>query len=88
MNSLLKEIAKIDVPKVNEIRQRMKLHQNVIDYFVNNNIFVDARYMSYKEELSLVHIDMIRDLIMDLDFIYGKYYKYYDWVNILYPDTM
>ena len=88
LNSLLKEIAKIDVPKVNEIRQRMKLHQNVIDYFVNNNIFVDARYMSYKEELSLVHIDMIRDLIMDLDFIYGKYYKYYDWVNILYPDTM
>ena len=70
------------------IRQRMKSHQSVIDYFVNNNIFVDARYMSYKEELSLMHIDMIRGLIMDLDFIYEKYYKNYDWVNILYPDTM
>lgn len=35
-----------------------------------------------------MHIDMIRGLIMDLDFIYEKYYKNYDWVNILYPDTM
>lgn len=88
LNALLDEIVNIDVPKINVIRQRMKSHQSVIDYFVNNNIFVDARYMSYKEELSLMHIDMIRGLIMDLDFIYEKYYKNYDWVNILYPDTM
>ena len=88
LNALLDEVVNIDVPKINVIRQRMKSHQSVIDYFVNNNIFVDARYMSYKEELSLMHIDMIRGLIMDLDFIYEKYYKNYDWVNILYPDTM
>ncbi len=88
LNALLDEIVNIDVPKINEIRQRMQSHQCVIDYFVNNNIFVDARYMSYKEGLSLMHIDMIRGLIVDLDIIYEKYYKSYDWVNVLYPNTM
>ena len=88
LNSLLGEITNIDVPKVIEIRERIQTHQSVIDYIVNNNIFVDARYMSYKEELSLMHIDMIRGIITDLDYIYEKYYKYYEWVNIVYPDTM
>lgn len=88
LNSLLIELSKINIAKVNDIRQRIQSHQEVIDYLVNNNIFVDARYMSYKEDVSLMHINKIKPLIIDMDLMYEKYYKYYNWIDILYPDTM
>ena len=66
----------------------MRKHQDIIDYFVSNNVFVDTRYMTFKEEVSLLHINKIIGLIIDLDSIYDKYYKNFDWESIVYPDTM
>lgn len=88
INALLVELGDVDMPKINEIRERLQTHQDVIDYLVNNNIFVDARYMSYKEDVSLLHINKIKGLITDIDLIYEKYYRNYNWVDIVYPDMM
>lgn len=85
---MLVELKSINIPKINEIRGKLELHQEVLNYFVDNNIFVDARYMSFKEDVSLMHINKIKGLIMELDLIYDKYYKNCNWIDILYPDTM
>lgn len=88
LNSLLNELDNLDNEKTKNIRTILKNHQDIIDYFVSNNIFVDTRYMTFKEDVSLLHINKIKDLIIDLDFIYEKYYKNIDWESIVYPDTM
>lgn len=88
LNALLIELGNKDIPKINEIRGKLQSHQEVINYLVDNNIFVDARYMSYKEDVSLMHINKIRGLIIDLDSIYEKYYRQYNWIDLVYPDTM
>ena len=87
LRDLLIELSKKNVPKVSEICMMLQTHQDVIDYLVNDKIFIDARYMSFKEDLSLMHINKIKGLIIDLDLIYEKYYKNYNWINIVYPDT-
>lgn len=88
LKNLLNKLESIDTEKTNDIRTVLKKHQGIINYFVSSNIFVDTRYMTFKEEVSLLHINKIRGLIIDLDSIYEKYYKNFDWEGIVYPNKM
>lgn len=88
LNMLLAELRDNDVPKINMICKKLQLHKDIIDYLMNDNIFVEARYMAYKEELSFVHINKIKELLLDLDSIFEEHYGNCNWVDIVYPDTM
>lgn len=88
LSALLDGIKNIDTSKAKEVYTTLQKHQAELEYFVNNKIFVETRYMVYKEDVSLLHINKVKELIMDLDSIFEKYYKYYNWIDLVYPDTM
>lgn len=85
---LLNELQNINKEKSNSIVSLLQKHHNVLNYFDSNNLFVNTRYMTYDSKVSLEHINFIKELILDLDTIYDKYYKNLDLEKLLYPDTI
>ncbi len=88
LEKLLDELLNISSEEVKDIFSVLNHHREIIEYFVTENVFVNARYMEYKYEISMHHIEKVKGLIIDLDYIYDKYYRNYDIESIVYPDTM
>ena len=88
LNKLINELENIDTTKTNKIREILRSHQDEINYLVKYNIFINARYMIDAEEVSLMHINKISSLISDIDLIYKMYYLNFNWLTLLYPDSM
>ena len=88
LDELVDELSYILTEEVQEIFSVLNYHRDVIEYFAAENVFVNARYMEYKHDISMYHIEKVKGLIVDLDSIYDKYYRKFDVENIVYPDTM
>ena len=88
LKKLVDEIGKINQPKERNIYSILSKHDSLIDYFDSEKIFVNARYMTYKEDVSLEHINKIKSIILDVDEIYNKHFKNFDIASLVYPESM
>lgn len=86
--ALLNELNNIDDLQIKGIFQIMCKHKEVLQFLAENNIFVDLRYMKVNTEVSVGHINIVKDLITDVDSIYYDLYKDFDIEQNVYPSTM
>jgi len=85
LTKLIEEVGKNNQPREQSIYTILSKYAELINYLDSENMFVNARYMTYKDLVSLEHINMVEDHI---DSIYCQYYKNFDIASIVYPDSM
>ena len=87
LNLLLKELGNCQRQENEEIFFLLSKHMETISFLSIQKVFINARYMIHNDEVSLGHISRIEELIIDIDKIYNKYYRF-NLDNLVYPDSM
>lgn len=88
LTALLQELSACASPKNHDVYNSLCEHKNIMEYYKNEKVFVDARYMEHKEDVALFHLEKIWPLILEIDSIYKKYYATLNIVDLVYPSSM